>query len=196
MKKLVLATTVLGIMATTSAQAEPKFFTQADLGVTSLRFHDHGESFHKNVFSQRLSGGLDFQNGNRLSLGFTHYGRITKDYYDATAKEFGDVYSEKMKFDTYDIGVGYTYTIPLNFPVRPYVGARMGMSIAKSKHEAYAVGYSASHTHTDNRFSFGGLAGVEYDIMPNLAVGIGAEYNRLNSYLNAFSGNGFLRYTF
>lgn len=184
MKKILFATTIIGLASATVAQAEPQFFTQVDLGMTSLRFHG-GDHFNKNVFSQRVTGGLDFQNGNRLALDVTRYGRVKENYSHSS-----------FKFDAYGVGVSYTYAIPLNFPVRPYIGARVAMTIGKSKSEYHVGNYSKSDSSTKTRLGIGGLAGVEYNITQNVAVGIGAEYSRLASDVNSLSGNGFLRYTF
>lgn len=187
MKKFLLATTI-GLAAATAAQAEPVFFSQLDLGMSSLRFHD-GDHFNKNVFSQRISGGLDFQDGNRVALDVTRYGRVKDNYSDMFS-------SDSLKFDAYGVGLSYTYLFPVNFPVRPYVGGRIGMTIGKTKVEYRSMGYYESDSDTKTRFSFGGLAGIEYNITPRITVGLGAEYSRLASDLNSINGSGFLRYTF
>ena len=207
MKKILLTTAMLALAGTTVAHAEPRVFAQADLGMTSLRVHDNDDgdsySLHKNAFSQRIAAGLDFQNGSRLALDVTRYGQL-KDH-DRDSDEdiqvykqyhYDDIYEETVKSDVYGMGVTYTYAIPVNFALHPYVGGRLGFTNIRIKDEEKTIFGTSSETDSETRFSYGALAGVEYNITPSVTIGAGAEYSRLTSYLDSLSANGFLRYTF
>lgn len=191
---------MLGLTAVSTAQAELKYFTQLDLGMSRLKFNgtfegdDISSNDSKTNFSQRIALGLDFDGSNRLAFDFSNFGKA----YDESWNEKIDHGTASLR--AYSIGVTYSYAFLLESIIRPYIGARLGLGFIRAKADSTDLWGFESFRLNQTKFSIGATAGAEYKITDRFSTGAGLEYNRFigtSPYtLQNFGANVFARYTF
>ena len=97
------------------------FYIQGDVGHTSVKGKIYDESETAKGFSPRLSAGYDFGDF-RVAADYTHY----KSHKESGRISDSTTYDAKAKFQS--VGVSAIYDFDLNSPVKPYVGARVGLN--------------------------------------------------------------------
>ncbi|MDH2997525.1 hypothetical protein A1D22_07295 [Pasteurellaceae bacterium LFhippo2] len=171
MKKLskLLIVTALSSFAL-SAQAEG-WYVQGDLGYSRIAEVDY-DIVKDNVLSQRVSVGYDFANKFRVAADYTNFGTAKTTY-----ENLVDV-SLKIK----SLGLTGFYDFNINSKFTPYVGVRLAYNkadIKASTTNTYSRYYTLSDSASESRLGIGALAGVQYDLAPNLKINAGVEYNRI-----------------
>ncbi|TCJ98931.1 outer membrane autotransporter protein [Volucribacter psittacicida] len=177
MKKLFVIAALAALPLTVSAKG---FYVQGDLGVSNLHIIDTEDNDlpNKAVFTQRISVGYDFERF-RIAVDYTNFGKAKFDDYD-------------VSFKIQSFGVSGFYDFRNSSRFTPYVGARVGYSIAKiTDYDFYF-----SETERKTSGSIGVLGGVQMKLADNLALNLGLEYNRLASDFGQFGGQVGLRYNF
>ena len=175
MKKILATLIALSLPTFALADATKGFYVQADAGhsTISLKDNDDGETFTiKNKgFTPRLSAGYDFGDF-RVAADYTHYKTLKG------IDEVGDdeLVNYKAKFKS--VGVSAIYDFNINSPVKPYVGARLGINHISVNRE------DETSSENETKMGIGALAGVSYEVTPNVALDTGYRYN----YWGKFDG--------
>ena len=175
MKKVLVTLIALSLPTFALADATKGFYVQADAGhsTISLKDKDDGETFTiKNKgFTPRLSAGYDFGDF-RVAADYTHYKTFKG------IDEVGDdeLVHYKAKFKS--VGVSAIYDFNINAPVKPYVGARLGINHISVNRE------DETSSENETKMGIGALAGVSYEVTPNIALDAGYRYN----YWGKFDG--------
>lgn len=162
---------VAGLLASAHVLAAPGVYVQGDIGVSKVQAKTDGESVSKSGFSPRLTVGYDFGNNIRVGVDYTHY----KNY---TYEEPG--VSGKAKFQS--VGVSAIYDFDIAQPVKPYVGARLGINRISENWVEEGDNYKESTSIRETRTGLGVLAGVSYDVAQNIALDAGYRYNYWGKY--------------
>lgn len=142
-------------------------------------------------------------------MDYTYYGNVDdhRRLYDE------DGYTEsKDELKIRGVGVSALYDIDLQSNIKPYVGVRLSSNKIKMKSSDTGV-YKRNDgtifnalekekdvTETSTKFGYGALVGASYDLMPNLALDVAAEYNILGKFddvkVKQYGVKAGLRYTF
>ncbi|UXN37231.1 opacity family porin [Avibacterium paragallinarum] len=180
MKKLLAV--ALGALVV-SATANANWYVQGDLGYSKLKFTEYSE-LNKTQFEPRISVGYKL-NDWRFAADFTYYGKSSASHNN-----------ESISAKGYGIGLSGIYDLDFNLPVKPYVGVRLATNIFRIENSLPG----AFEEKTQTKFGYGALAGVSYDLAPNLILDTGVEYNRLGSWedtkVNQYGVKVGLRYEF
>lgn len=198
MRKMMFLTglAALALPFAASAQTAPQaegFYVQGDLGLAHLKV-DSGDkfkisntgkeiknSYKESEFMPRVSVGYDFGNNVRTALDYTHYKDV---------KESSN--GVDMKASVRGVGASVIYDFPVTWPVRPYVGAR----VAVNKLKATAESSTAYAKNSETKVGVGAMAGVGYQVTPNVALDAGYRFNHIDSDLNAHEASVGVRYQF
>ncbi|HFC8510028.1 TPA: opacity family porin [Neisseria subflava] len=156
MKKVLVTLIALSLPTFALADATKGFYVQADAGHATVK----GDASVKG-FSPRITAGYDFGDF-RVAADYTHYKskKINTSLVDAEAKY-------------HSAGVSAIYDFDLQAPVKPYVGARVAVNHASTKIETANSYYERKETKT----GIGAMAGVSYEVTPNVALDAGYRYN-------------------
>ena len=172
MKKILATLVVLSLPTVALADEHRGFYIQGDAGHASVKGKAYGESVTAKGFSPRLSGGYDFGDF-RVAADYTHY---------KSHKESGrfssstTTYDAKAKFQS--VGVSAIYDFDLNSPVKPYVGARVGLNHVSFDTKEYSSSNFIEHYETrKTKTGLGVMTGIGYDINQNIALDAGYRYN-------------------
>ncbi|MDO4250036.1 MAG: opacity family porin, partial [Moraxella sp.] len=89
--------------------------------------------------------------------------------------------------DIQSIGISAYYDVEqfrlLNGKLTPYVGARLGyVDYDRNFNYVYANGTVAAGSGSDSDVGYGIIGGVQYALMPNIAIDANVEYHDLGSY--------------
>ena len=159
--------------------AAPGVYVQGDIGAAKVKAKN-GASVSKSGFSPRVTVGYDFGNNIRAGVDYTHYKNLE---YGRTAGNTS--LSGEAKFQS--VGVSAIYDIPTASPVKPYVGARLGINRVSDDFTQTTSGatnsvYTSSVRKT--RTGVGALAGVGYEVADNLTLDAGYRYNHWGKFDN------------
>lgn len=202
-KTLILAAAALALPFAASAQPvqQPGFYVQGDVGLANIKV-DNGEEFKlKNTakeikqsykdskFMPRVSVGYDFGNNVRTALDYTHYSKIKDSVKDGDTEMSADA---KVR----SLGASVIYDIPVDWAVRPYVGARLGLNRIKSSASAKDTTDSYSASESKTTVGVGAMVGVGYKINQNVALDAGYRFNHIESDVNAHEASVGVRYSF
>ncbi|PJG83492.1 opacity family porin [Caviibacterium pharyngocola] len=198
MKKIFVV--ALGAFALVSA-ANANVYVQGDLGYSKIKSSGGELNFNKSAFSPSLAVGYKFVDW-RLALDYTHYGNVKKSYTDVD--ELGDSISGSGELKTHSFGLSAIYDISLDTPIKPYVGARLGLNNLKwtenSTETTSSVKTSTSNSESSTKFGYGVFAGATYEFAPNWSLNGALEYNRLGKIedvkFNQYGAKVGLRYEF
>ncbi|HHX2503549.1 opacity family porin [Neisseria mucosa] len=173
MKKVLVTLIALSLPTFALADATKGFYVQADAGYASVNLKDNSGSatFDEKVkgFSPRLSVGYDFGDF-RLGADYTHYKSLEENF------SKGSFHSKnKAKFQS--VGVSAIYDFNTNTPVKPYVGARLGINRVSADFTDTAPGYYYEENYRKTKTGIGAMAGVSYEITPNVDLDAGYRYN-------------------
>ena len=206
MKKLLVVALGTLVLAST-AQAE--WYVQGNLGYSKIKTSglEDGE-LNKSKVTPSVAVG--YKLGDiRLAVDYTYYGNVDdhRRLYDE------DGYTEsKDELKIRGVGVSALYDIDLQSNIKPYVGVRLSSNKIKMKSSDTGV-YKRNDgtifnalekekdvTETSTKFGYGALVGASYDLMPNLALDVAAEYNILGKFddvkVKQYGVKAGLRYTF
>ncbi len=171
MKKVLVTLIALSLPTFALADATKGFYVQADAGHATVKgkYDDVSESVKG--FSPRISAGYDFGDF-RVAADYTHYKSFKSDSETPTTTD-----KEKVKFQS--VGVSAIYDFDINSPVKPYVGARLGINrVSSDESETSKVSNSYSEeSYRKTQAGIGVLAGVSYEVTPNVALDAGYRYN-------------------
>ncbi|OBX00161.1 opacity family porin [Gallibacterium genomosp. 1] len=202
MKKLLVV--ALGALALAST-AQAEWYVQGNLGYSKIKTSGL-EDGNLNKSKATPSVAIGYKLGDiRLALDYSHYGNINDHYrlYDANGYTEG-----KNEFKIHGVGFSALYDIDLQSNIKPYVGVRVASNKVKSSSSSVykqnnggtynQVEKDASESST--KFGYGALVGASYDLMPNLALDVAAEYNILGKFddvkVKQYGVKAGLRYTF
>ena len=166
MKKVLVILIALSLPTFALADATKGFYVQADAGYASAKADASVKGF-----SPRISAGYDFGDF-RVAADYTHYKSFTSDSETLTT-----IYKDKEKLQS--VGVSAIYDFDINLPVKPYVGARLGINrVSGDYSEKSKVSNSyAEESYRKTKAGIGALAGVSYEVTPNIALDAGYRYN-------------------
>lgn len=174
MKKVLMALAVLSLPAVALADDSRGFYVQIDAGHAKVKAKYDGGSDSIGGFSPRLSAGYDFGDF-RVAADYTHY----KD--DKSTETYGSSVShDKVKFRS--IGVSAIYDFDTQTPVKPYVGARVALNRVSYNSEDIGSTYTYTDSYRGTKTGIGALAGVSYEITPNIALDAGYRYNHWGKF--------------
>lgn len=161
MKKVMVTLIALSLPTFALADATKGFYVQADAGHATVKQKANNASGSVKGFSPRISAGYDFGDF-RVAADYTHYKseKINTASFDAEGKY-------------HSAGVSAIYDFDLEAPVKPYVGARVAINHASAKVKTANSYYERSDTKT----GVGAMAGVSYEVTPNVALDAGYRYN-------------------
>ena len=174
MKKVLATLVALSLPAVALADDSRGFYIQGDLGHSTLKTNDEGGKTSAKGFSPRLSAGYDFGDF-RVAADYTHY-KTLKDH------EQGRSYTLDSKIKLQSVGVSAIYDFDLNSPVKPYVGARVGINRFSYDDDYRSVNFHETESIRKTKTGVGVLAGVGYDITENVALDAGYRYNHLGKF--------------
>ncbi|WP_308018962.1 opacity family porin [Neisseria cinerea] len=174
MKKVLATLVALSLPAVVLADDNCGFYVQGDLGHSTLKTSDEGGKVSSKGFSPRLSAGYDFGDF-RVAADYTHY-KTRKDH------EQGPSYTLDSKIKLQSVGVSAIYDFDLNSPVKPYVGARVGLNRFSYDDDDRREGYHATETFRKTKIGLGVMTGVGYDITQNVALDAGYRYNHWGNF--------------
>ncbi len=169
MKKILATLVALSLPAVALADEHRGFYIQGDVGHTSVKGKIYDDSKTAKSFSPRLSAGYDFGDF-RVAADYTHY----KSHKESGRISDSTTYNAKAKFQS--VGVSAIYDFDLNSPVKPYVGARVGLnhvSFDTKEYNSIIEHYETRKTKT----GLGVMTGIGYDINQNIALDAGYRYN-------------------
>ena len=171
MKKILATLVALSLPAVALADEHRGFYIQGDAGHASVKGKAYGESVTAKGFSPRLSGGYDFGDF-RVAADYTHY----KSHKESGRISSSTNYDAKAKFQSF--GVSAIYDINLQSPVKPYVGARVGLNHVSFDTKEYRnTGFIEHYETRKTKTGLGVMAGISYDINQNIALDAGYRYN-------------------
>ncbi|MFQ3070853.1 opacity family porin [Neisseria polysaccharea] len=174
MKKVLITLVALSLPAVALADDNRGFYVQGDVGHSTLKTNDEGGKTSSKGFSPRLSAGYDFGDF-RVAADYTHY-KTWKDH------EQGPSYTLDSKIKLQSVGVSAIYDFDLNSPVKPYVGARVGLNRFSYDDDDRREGYHATETFRKTKTGLGVMTGVGYDITQNVALDAGYRYNHWGNF--------------
>ena len=174
MKKVLATLVALSLPAVVLADDNRGFYVQGDLGHSTLKTNDEGGKTSSKGFSPRLSAGYDFGDF-RVAADYTHY-KTWKDH----EQDSSHTLDSKIKLQS--VGVSAIYDFDLNSPVKPYVGARVGLNRFSYDDDDRREGYHATETFRKTKTGLGVMTGVGYDITQNVALDAGYRYNHWGKF--------------
>ena len=175
MKKILATLVALSLPAVALADEHRGFYIQGDVGHTSVKGKIYDESETAKSFSPRLSAGYDFGDF-RVAADYTHY----KSHKESGRISDSTTYDAKAKFQS--VGVSAIYDFDLNSPVKPYVGARVGLNRFSYDDDYRRAGYHATETFRKTKTGLGVMTGVGYNITQNVALDAGYRYNHWGNF--------------
>ena len=175
MKKVLATLVALSLPAVALADDNRGFYVQGDLGHSTIKTKDDGGKGSAKGFSPRLSGGYDFGDF-RVAADYTHY----KSHKESGRISSSTNYDAKAKFQSF--GVSAIYDINLQSPVKPYVGARLGLNRISYSDDFRSTGYHETESFRKTKAGVGVMAGVGYDITQNVALDAGYRYNHWGKF--------------
>ena len=174
MKKVLATLVALSLPAIVLADNNRGFYVQGDVGHSTLKTSDEGGKTSSKGFSPRLSAGYDFGDF-RVAADYTHY-KTWKDH----EQDSSHTLDSKIKLQS--VGVSAIYDFDLNSPVKPYVGARVGLNRFSYDDDYRRENYHATETFRKTKTGLGVMTGVGYDITQNVALDAGYRYNHWGNF--------------
>lgn len=167
MKKFLLAS-LLAIPALASAQSG--YYVQADVGYARIKAD--GVSGGDDTVSYGVAVGNAMESGARFAVDYTHIagGELSHK-------------SNNSKFDmkVHSVGVSAIYDFKNDTALTPYLGVRVAANRLSGEGNLDGEHFSKHTTRT----GMGAVAGVQYQVAPNVALDGAVEYNYLGKYEGA-----------
>ena len=174
MKKVLATLVALSLPAIVLADDNRGFYVQGDVGHSTLKTNDEGGKTSSKGFSPRLSAGYDFGDF-RVAADYTHY-KTLKDH----EQDSSHTLDSKIKLQS--VGVSAIYDFDLNSPVKPYVGARVGLNRFSYDDDHRSVNVHETESIRKTKTGLGVMTGVGYDITQNIALDAGYRYNHWGNF--------------
>ena len=175
MKKVLATLVALSLPAVALADDNRGFYVQGDLGHSTVKTSDEGGKVSSKGFSPRLSAGYDFGDF-RVAADYTHY----KSHKESGRISSSTNYDAKAKFQSF--GVSAIYDINLQSPVKPYVGARVGLNRVSFDTTEYSSNFIERYETRKTKTGLGVMMGIGYDINQNIALDAGYRYNHWGKF--------------
>ncbi|VEG12717.1 opacity family porin [Moraxella cuniculi] len=184
MKKIALAAVLAGVSSMASANLlnTDNLYVQGNVGYSKLQAKQ-GDKISDNNTSYSVAVGKDLGDV-RVAIDYTGYGKVERR--DRSFNTTRTLDNRELK--TQSVGISAIYDFQPVSGFTPYVGGRLGINQLKyegatARTEVVApntVMRTASTTEEKKTgVGAGVLAGVQYNINPQLAVDAGVEYNYL-----------------
>lgn len=154
--KKILMLALLGVSAVASANSG--VYVQADAGYARIKVDNAGND---NTVSYGVAVGNAMENGARFAVDYKH---LAGDEF--TIKDTG------FKAKVQSVGVSAIYDFKNDTALTPYVGVRVSANRSSFEDRSGSYGH-----RTDT--GVGAVAGVQYELTPNLALDGAVEYNKL-----------------
>lgn len=181
MKKFALVAVLAGI-STLAIADNNNVYVQADVGYARVKAG--GYSGGDNTVSYGIAVGTAMENGARLAVDYKHLAN----------NEFNNK-SIQLKTRVQSVGASAIYDFKNDTALTPYLGIRA--SVNRLGIEQNGAEHHAVHS-TD--LGIGAVAGVQYQVAPNLALDGAIEYNYLGKYegakLSQYGAKAGVRYDF
>ena len=174
MKKVLATLVALSLPAVALADDNRGFYVQGDLGHSTIKTKDDGGKGSAKGFSPRLSAGYDFGDF-RVAADYTHYKTLKEHERDPLY-----TFDAKIKFQSF--GVSAIYDFDLNSPVKPYVGARVGLNRVSFDTTEYSSNFIERYETRKTKTGLGVMTGIGYDINQNIALDAGYRYNHWGKF--------------
>ena len=174
MKKVLATLVALSLPAVALADDNRGFYVQGDLGHSTIKTKDDGGKGSAKGFSPRLSAGYDFGDF-RVAADYTHYKTLKEHERDPLY-----TFDAKIKFQSF--GVSAIYDFDLNSPVKPYVGARVGLNRVSFDTTEYSSNFIERYETRKTKTGLGMMTGIGYDINQNIALDAGYRYNHWGKF--------------
>ena len=174
MKKVLATLVALSLPAVALADDNRGFYVQGDLGHSTVKTSDEGGKVSSKGFSPRLSAGYDFGDF-RVAADYTHYKTLKEHERDPLY-----TFDAKIKFQSF--GVSAIYDFDLNSPVKPYVGARVGLNRVSFDTTEYSSNFIERYETRKTKTGLGVMTGIGYDINQNIALDAGYRYNHWGKF--------------
>lgn len=176
--KKVLLGTVASVIALSAFSSDAKAqdpcgdrpYMAVRTGLSMLKNH-----IDKNTWDIGVAAGMRL-NQIRTEFEYTYRGEIK-----------GDYAGTKHKIDAMSMLVNMYYDIHTGSALHPFVNLGIGASRLELKDES---------SHTDFKFSWGGGAGVSYDLSQNVTFDLGYRFLDLGKEIKANEFYGGLRFAF
>ena len=181
MKKTALFVALSALAVASSANAG--WYAQGDLGFSKVKFSEYS-ALDSSKMDPRFSLGYSFGN-YRLAADYNHHGNYS-------GNDKGHSISAKI----YGLGFSAIYDFSVSSPLTPYAGIRLAQNVFKVSNSR--PGYFSDNT--ENKFGYGVVGGVRYQLAPNWLLNGGLEYNRLGKFddtkVNHFDAKVGIRFNF
>ena len=174
MKKVLATLVALSLPAVALADDNRGFYVQGDLGHSTIKTKDDDGKGSAKGFSPRLSAGYDFGDF-RVAADYTHYKTLKEHERDPLY-----TFDAKIKFQSF--GVSAIYDFDLNSPVKPYVGARVGLNRVSFDTTEYSSNFIERYETRKTKTGLGVMTGIGYDINQNIALDAGYRYNHWGKF--------------
>lgn len=169
-----LAIALAALLPAAALADTPGFYVQGDLGHATVKYKEDGDSLKTKGFSPRLSAGYDFGDF-RVAADYTHY----KKYDETLTDQFG---TDHFEAKAHSIGVSGIYDFDTGTPVKPYVGARIGINRISLEATETAPGFYEKESYSKTKLGLGAMVGASYDISDNIALDAGYRYNHWGKF--------------
>ena len=173
MKKVLVLVLSAGLSAAAFA-GSPGFYVQGDVGYAGVHAKEDGEKLSEKGFSPRISGGYDF-GSVRVAADYTHYKNL-----NASGRDGNERYHLRLK--NRSLGVSGIYDFDIDAPVKPYVGARIGINRISLEATETAPGFYEKESYSKTKLGLGAMVGASYDISDNIALDAGYRYNHWGKF--------------
>lgn len=150
--------TLLALLTSAALSAHAQPYVQADVGYARVKADNAGNA---NTVSYGIAVGNAMDNGARFAVDYKHLA--------------GDEFTEKdtgFKVKTQSVGLSAIYDFKNDTALTPYMGVRVSANRIKAEDRE---GFSEHKTNA----GIGAVAGVQYQIAPNVALDGAVEYNTL-----------------
>lgn len=164
MKKLALAALLSVPML---AMAQNGYYIQGDVGFSRQKFESSGH-LNGNEVSYGVAVGKQLQNNARVEADYTYYGKT------------GKLRKEGFELENQGVGLSAIYDFKNNTNLTPYLGVKVSANRLDAKVNVMEENGDIVEVGEHRvRAGIGGVAGVQYQMNPNLALDGGIEYNHL-----------------
>lgn len=181
MKKFALMA-LLASISTLAIANNSGIYVQADAGYARVKADGFGGG--DNTVSYGIAVGNAMENGARLAVDYKHL--ANGDFHDKNTR---------TKVKVHSVGASAIYDFKNDTALTPYLGIRASANrISVERNDATHV---AKH---ETKTGLGAVAGVQYQVAPNLALDGAVEYNHLGNFngtkLTQYGAKAGVRYDF
>ena len=182
MKKILLSAIALSLSVSVAQaydhKAKDGFYTQLDAGASRIETKQDGEKDTSGHFSPRISIGYK-ENDLRFAIDYQHFDSTDEENYYTDG--FNTTH-EKIKSNLHSFGASLIYDFENESGFTPYVGARISQNKLKLKGTETTNGITSTNKLSKTTTGYGAVAGINYNVTENFAIGLNLEYNYLGKF--------------